>query len=69
MNFSKTLQMVAFVGLTVLCFSANAAVDVSAPVETLKTDGTSVITAIGTALLALAGLAVIYKWAKAAFFS
>lgn len=69
MNHSKMLQIVAIVGLSVLCFSANAAVDVTEPVATLKTDGTTVITAIGTALLALAGLAVVFKWAKASFFS
>lgn len=48
---------------------AFAEVDVAAPVAQITSDGTSVITAIGTALLGLAGLAVIFKWAKAAFFS
>ena len=49
--------------------NANAAVDVSAIVGDLTTDGTAAITAVGTALLALAGIAVIFKWVKAAFFS
>lgn len=45
------------------------AVDVTAIVTDLTTDGTAAITAVGTALLALAGIAVIFKWVKAAFFS
>lgn len=49
--------------------NANAAVDVAATVTQLTTDGTSAITAVGTALLALAGIAVVFKWVKAAFFS
>lgn len=48
---------------------ANAALDISATVTQLTTDGTSAITAVGTALLALAGIAVVLKWVKAAFFS
>lgn len=52
-----------------LITNANAAVDVTAPVATLTTDGTAAITAVGTALLALAALAVVFKWVKAAFFS
>lgn len=52
-----------------LVTNANAAVDVAAPVATLTTDGTAAITAVGTALLALAALAVVFKWVKAAFFS
>ena len=52
-----------------LVSNANAAVDVSAVVGDLTTDGTSAITAVGTALLALAGIAVVFKWVKAAFFS
>jgi len=49
--------------------NANAAVDVAPIVADLTTDGTAAITAVGTALLALAGIAVIFKWVKAAFFS
>ena len=48
--------------------NANA-VDVAPIVADLTTDGTAAITAVGTALLALAGIAVIFKWVKAAFFS
>ncbi|MCF1280768.1 major capsid protein [Acinetobacter pittii] len=52
-----------------LITNANAAVDVTAPVATLTTDGTAAITAVGAALLGLAGVAVVFKWVKAAFFS
>lgn len=52
-----------------LASQANAAVDVSSVVTQLTTDGTSAITAVGTGLLALAGIAVVFKWVKAAFFS
>lgn len=54
-----------------LVTNANAAggVDVSGVVGTLTTDGTAAITAVGSGLLALAGVAVVFKWVKAAFFS
>lgn len=48
--------------------NAMAKVDVAAPVSTLVTDGSAAITAIGTGLLTLAGIAVVFKWVKAAFF-
>lgn len=59
----------AVVSAMLLSSSANAAVDVSGIVGDLTTDGTAAITAVGTALLALAGIAVVFKWVKAAFFS
>lgn len=59
----------AAVGALLITSNANAAVDVSAIVGDLTKDGTAAITAVGTALLALAGIAVIFKWVKAAFFS
>ncbi len=49
--------------------NANADVDVTGIVGQLTTDGTTAITAVGSALLALAGIAVVFKWVKAAFFS
>lgn len=52
-----------------LVSQSHAAVDVSATVTQLTTDGTAAITAVGTGLLALAGVAVVFKWVKAAFFS
>ena len=59
----------ATLGGALAASNANAAVDVTAIVSDLTTDGTTAITAVGTALLALAGIAVIFKWVKAAFFS
>lgn len=59
----------ATLGGALAASNANAAIDITAPISTLTTDGTTAITAVGTALLALAGIAVIFKWVKAAFFS
>ncbi|MBR7748991.1 hypothetical protein KC093_02215 [Acinetobacter nosocomialis] len=55
-----------------LISNANAAgtvVDVTAPVSTLTTDGSAALIAIGTAMLGLAAIAVLFKWVKAGFFS
>lgn len=57
------------VTLSAVAVNSNAAVDVTSVVSTLTTDGTTAITAVGTGLLALAGVAVVFKWVKAAFFS
>lgn len=35
---------------------------------TITTDGTAAITAVGGALIGLAGVAVVYKWIKGAIF-
>lgn len=43
-------------------------VDVTTAVSTLTTDGGAAIAAIGGAMLTLAGIAIAFKWAKAAFF-
>lgn len=59
----------ATLGGALAASNANAAVDVTAMVTDLTTDGTAAITAVGTALLTLAGIAVVFKWVKAAFFS
>lgn len=48
--------------------ASQAAIDVSAATGSLVTDGTSAITAVGLALITLAGVAVVFKWVKAAFF-
>lgn len=37
-------------------------------VTTLQTDGSSAIAMVGAAMLTLAGVAILFKWAKAAFF-
>lgn len=44
-------------------------IDVSGTVNTLVSDGTTAITAVGVGLLTLAGVAIVFKWVKAAFFS
>ena len=66
---ARTYGLGATLGGVLAASNANAAVDVTAIVGDLTTDGTAAITAVGTALLALAGVAVIFKWVKAAFFS
>ena len=57
------------VPLVVAAGSANAAIDVSAAVGTLVSDGTVAIGAVGMGLITLAGVAIVFKWVKAAFFS
>ena len=54
--------------LAFLSAPAFAAIDVSAATTSITTDGTAAITAIGGALLGLAGVAVVFKWAKASIF-
>ncbi|MCP4257015.1 MAG: hypothetical protein GY880_24795 [Planctomycetaceae bacterium] len=48
--------------------SAFAAVDVSTEIAALTTDGTAALTAVGGALVGLAVIAVVYKWAKGMIF-
>lgn len=57
-------------GLVLAMFAgfASAAIDVSAATGAITTDGTAAIAAIGGSLIGLAGLAVVYKWAKGAIF-
>lgn len=45
------------------------AVDVSTTATAIQTDLTAVATAIGSALLVAAGVAVAFKWGKGAIFS
>lgn len=47
---------------------AFAAIDVSSATTAITTDGTAAITEIGGALIGLAGVAVVFKWAKGAIF-
>lgn len=63
----KKLIPIAVVSLLVAT-NAHADVDVSAAVTALTTDGTAALTAVGGGLITLAGVAVVFKWAKAAFF-
>lgn len=62
-NFISTLLLIAFSIAT-----AQAAIDVSAATTSITTDGIAAITAIGGALIGLAGVAVVFKWAKGAIF-
>lgn len=57
------------VPLLVAAGSTNAAIDVSASVDTLVKDGSVAIAAVGMGLVTLAGVAIVFKWVKAAFFS
>jgi hypothetical protein len=58
-----TLVTAAFVSV-----QSNAAIDVSPAVTALVTDGTEAISLIGGGLITLAAVAIVFKWAKAAFF-
>ena len=42
--------------------------EVTAVATTVKTDGPLTVAAIGGAILAMAGIAILFKWAKAAIF-
>lgn len=67
MCYLRNLAIAAF--CTVGASSAFAA-DVAATATTqFQTDGVDTMTGIGTALLAVAGVAVVFKWAKGALFS
>jgi hypothetical protein len=58
-----TLVTAAFVSV-----QSNAAIDVGPAVTALTTDGTNAISLIGGGLISLAAVAIVFKWAKAAFF-
>lgn len=69
MNNSTKLALIAVAAAAVMVPGlASAAVDVSAATTSITTDGTAAITAVGGALIGLAGVAVIFKWAKASIF-
>ena len=55
-------------GLLISTTPAFAAIDVSAATTSITTDGTAAITAVGGALIGLAGVAVVFKWVKGAIF-
>ena len=48
--------------------TSQAAIDVTAPVDAITNDGGAAVTAIGGAMLGLAAIAIVFKWAKAAIF-
>lgn len=71
MNVSNVLKAgltgVFLVGL-MSAAPAMADIDVSAATTALSTDGKDALETVGMALIGLAGVAVVFKWAKAAFF-
>lgn len=67
MSIGKKIAAVAVVTL----LSASpvfAEVDVTAATTSITGDGTTAITAVGSALIGLAGVAVVFKWIKGAIF-
>lgn len=65
----RTLLVVAAtVGVAIAAPSAMAAIDIETATSVVSADGTAVITKVGGVMLGLAALAVVFKWAKAAFF-
>jgi len=63
--FVKVLSGVA---LMTAAAASQAAVDVTSATTSITTDGTAAITAVGGALIGLAGVAVVFKWVKGAIF-
>lgn len=69
MKLKKLAVIAAAVIATAVAASpAMAAIDVSAATTALGTDGSDAIETVGSAMLTLSGIAVVFKWAKAAFF-
>ncbi|MFG0450894.1 MULTISPECIES: hypothetical protein [Shewanella] len=57
------------VGGAAMAEGVNAGTQAASAAAELTTNGLAAIGAVGVAMLTLAGAAVVYKWAKAAFFS
>jgi len=66
-NKNLLLTFLAFLSFFVGA-DAMAAIDVTAATTSITTDGTAAITSIGGALIGLAGVALVFKWAKGAIF-
>ncbi|MCT8878652.1 major capsid protein [Shewanella xiamenensis] len=64
----KYLVSVVALGSAVAASSASAAIDVTAATTAITTDGSAALTAVGGAMLGLAAIAVVFKWAKGAIF-
>lgn len=65
---TKLLTLGTVIGASLVSSAAMADVDVTAATGVITTQGSSAIGAVGQALIGLAALSVVYKWAKAAFF-
>ena len=59
---------IAAVALLPASVFAQGNVDVTAQATSLQTDGLAAIGAIGAVLVTMAGVAVVYKWAKGMIF-
>ncbi|MDH0448711.1 major capsid protein [Shewanella sp. GD04112] len=64
----KYLVSAVALGSAVAASSASAAIDVTAATTAITTDGSAALTAVGGAMLGLAAIAVVFKWAKGAIF-
>ena len=64
----KLKHLGLLVASALMSSSVFAAIDISAATTALTTDGSAAITAVGTALVGLAGIAVVFKWVKGAMF-
>ena len=58
----------ATVGVALASGTGPATTAATTAAASFTSDGTGAVTAIGGALLGLAGIAVVFKWAKAMFF-
>lgn len=66
---SKRAKVAAVVtGFVASSGFAQAAIDVTGATTAITTDGTAAVSSIGTAMLGLAAVAVVFKWAKASIF-
>lgn len=67
-KFGSALALTGF--LFAAAGSASAAVppEVTSSALMLSTDGVASISAVGSAMLTMAGVAILFKWVKATFF-
>jgi 3-deoxy-D-arabino-heptulosonate 7-phosphate (DAHP) synthase class II len=69
-NLNKFVLVAVSTGLvTTGAHAEGTGIDVTSIVSTFKTDITTAVSAVGMALLAVAGVAIVFKWVKASFFS
>jgi hypothetical protein len=66
----KAAQLSAGAALLGASIASHAAVnaDVQTAITTIGTDGTDTVTAVGVVMIGLAGVAIVFKWAKASIF-
>ncbi|KEI70790.1 MULTISPECIES: major capsid protein [Endozoicomonas] len=64
----KLKHLALLLATSAMASSAFAEIDVSAATTAISTDGSTAITAVGTALIGVAALAVVFKWVKGAIF-